>query len=144
MARMSKATRLKLIVPIAYAVLSLLYFVIAWPAQPKIYHLVGILITSVSYILWIFSRIQLGNAFSIAPKSKYLVTSGMYSKLRHPVYYFSITAVLGLVLFAWQLIRVVPLLALIALEVFRIKKEEALLLGSCGNEYAAYKTQTWF
>jgi len=141
--RLSNSTKLKLLIPLLYAIASIIYFIQAWPQEPKSYHFAGTGITIISFTFWIISRVQLGNAFSIAPKSKFLVKIGLYSKLRHPVYYFSITAVAGLVVFTWQTTWLIPLIVLIILEVIRIRKEETLLLASFGEEYKAYKQQTW-
>lgn len=142
--QLSKTTKLKIIMPLLYALASIIYLVLAWPNMPEVHHLVGVAITILSFVLWITARIQLGNAFSIAPKSKFLVKSGLYSKLRHPVYYFSITAVTGLVIFTWQIVWLIPLIALVVLEIVRIRKEEALLTASFGSEYKDCKKQTWF
>lgn len=141
--RLSTSTKLKLLMPILYAAASSIYFTLTWPPEPKAYHFIGTAVALVSFMLWIAARVQLGNAFSIAPKSKFLVKSGLYSKLRHPVYYFSITAVAGLVIFTWQLVWIIPLTALIILEVVRMRKEETLLSESFGGEYIPYKRQTW-
>src|SRR5205807_7455816 len=45
------------------------------------------------------SRVQLGNSFSIAPLAQELVTRGVYSKVRHPVYVFGILTLVGLALY---------------------------------------------
>ena len=127
-----------------YVSLAAVFCIATWPGKPGIHHFVGAIITGLAFTLWIIARIQLGNAFSIAPKSKYLVTSGLYGKLRHPVYYFSILAVLGLVVFTWQPNLTIPLAILIPLQMLRIRKEEQLLLGTFGDEYRQYKSRTWF
>jgi len=141
--RMSASTKLKLLMPVLYAVAAAIYFAVAMPEQPKTHHIVGLLLTFVSFYLWILARVQLGNAFSIAPKSKYLVISGLYSKLRHPVYYFSVTAIIGVSLFVWHPAMVVLTFVLFALELFRMNKEEKLLSDTFGKEYVEYKQRTW-
>lgn len=142
--QLSGSTKVKLIMPLLYATISVLYFVLALPEKPELYHLLGIGITLVSFAFWITARVQLGNAFSIAPKSKFIVKNGLYRKLRHPVYYFSISAVTGLVIFTWQTALLTPLIALLVIEAVRIRKEEALLTTSFGSEYQTYKEKTWF
>lgn len=144
MRKLSSPTKLKLLIPIIYAVTAFSYFVIAWPDQVALHHIIGTALASISFVLWLVARIQLGNAFSVAPKSNYLVTTGLYSKLRHPVYYFSISAVIGIALFVWQPLVIIPIALLTGLELVRIKKEESILAASFGDEYLKYRQQTWF
>lgn len=141
----SRLATLKVLIPVGYMLATLGYFIYAWPtASPAAHHLAGSIMATISFGLWILARLQLGDAFSIAPKSTRLVTRGLYAKLRHPVYYFSITAVMGIGLFIWNLLVLIPITFLIALEVMRIRAEERLLIAHFGQEYITYKRQTWF
>jgi protein-S-isoprenylcysteine O-methyltransferase Ste14 len=144
MQKLSRATKLKLIIPFLYLALSILLFIVTWPDNTEIRHIAGVLATIVAFILWLTARVQLGNAFSLAPKSSFIVTTGLYSRLRHPVYYFSILAVIGLSVYIWEWPMIIIVFALIALEVFRIKKEEVLLTSQFGGKYLDYKNTTWF
>lgn len=94
-------------------------------------------------MLWIVARTQLGYAFSLMPKAKYLVTTGLYSKLRHPVYYFSILALIGILIFSWNIYVLIAVIILIALEIIRMRKEEEVLIKKFGKKYKEYKQTTW-
>ena len=142
---LSKPTVSKLLIPIAYFIVVCAYFAYsATYVQIGIHHIVGAILTVSAFLLWIMSRIQLGNSFTLAPDAKKLVTSGIYSKLRHPVYYFSILAVLGIVIFSWSVYLLVPLALLIVIELIRIKQEEKILEQKFGRDYIEYKQSTWF
>lgn len=141
---MNASTKIKLIIPVIYAALSIAFFVFSWPAFIMTQHFLGVTITLTAFTFWLVARVQLGNSFSIAPKANGLVQSGIYSKLRHPVYYFSILAVAGLVIYVWSPLGMLPLIALVLLEIYRIRKEEAVLTQNYGNEYLVYKSKTWF
>ncbi len=130
--------------PLLYAILAAAFFVYTFPDDVSAHHVIGVIVTGLSFALWIVSRVQLGNAFSLAPKSKFIVSTGIYSKLRHPVYYFSITAVLGLAVYSLNAFVFVALVALILVEIIRIRAEEKLLLSSFGKQYLEYKKSTWF
>ncbi len=130
--------------PITYLLLTVAYFAISMPDKLESHHILGIVIALASFTLWLIARVQLGNAFSLAPKTKFVVKNGLYSKLRHPVYYFSISALIGISLFAASAWMLLPLLVLCALEALRIKKEEKLLTETFGAEYLDYKKLTWF
>ncbi len=146
MQQLSHATRLKLLMPLLYLTLNtVFFFVILKNESIELHHYIGLVVTYGSYILWITARIQLGNAFSIAPKATYLVTSGIYSKLRHPVYYFSTLVVIGINIFVWNIyLLAITLPILILIQIWRIRKEETILMQKFPKEYSIYKQSTWF
>ena len=145
MRQLTRSTQLKLLMPILYAVLTATYFLIVLQqtsVQP--HHIIGIIIVASAFLLWIVARIQLGNSFTIGAHAKELVTVGLYSKLRHPVYYFSILAVAGIAIFTWSIYMLVPVILLVVIEVIRIKQEERVLEKTFGKKYISYKQATWF
>ncbi|MGB8384935.1 MAG: methyltransferase [Dermatophilaceae bacterium] len=95
-------------------------------------------------IVWFIARRQLGVAFSVRPEARQLVSTGLYSKLRHPIYVFG-TAAFLLVLLAlqgWPALLVWAIL--IPIQVIRARREEAVLAEVFGAEYEAYRRSTWF
>jgi protein-S-isoprenylcysteine O-methyltransferase Ste14 len=104
----------------------------------------GIALAAVAFPLWIAARIQLGSAFSFKPEARRLVTSGLYSKIRHPVYIFGTAAALSslLTLQIWPLLAIG--VALIPVTAFRMRREEQVLGAAFGREYERYREQTWF
>lgn len=105
---------------------------------------VGIGVSLVTVPLWFAARRQLGASFSVRPDARKLVTSGLYSKFRHPVYVFGGLAWFGalLVLLGWRAIFIWVIVAVI--EVIRARREERVLLEAFGSEYEAYRRATWF
>lgn len=145
MKQLSHSTLLKLLMPILYAVLTATYFFICLQQisiQP--HHVIGTILVTISFGLWISARVQLGNSFTIGAHAKGLVTTGLYSKLRHPVYYFSILTAMGIAMFTWCIYMTVPVILLIVIEAIRIQKEEQVLTATFGKEYLRYKQTTWF
>ena len=47
---------------------------------------VPLALSVVCAILWFVARRQLGASFSVRPEAQPLVTTGLYAKLRHPIY----------------------------------------------------------
>jgi len=95
-------------------------------------------------ILWFVARRQLGVAFSVRPEARQLVTTGLYARLRHPIYVFGTMAFL-LVLLAlqgWQALAIWAIL--IPVQVIRARREEAVLAEAFGAGYEAYRRSTWF
>lgn len=133
------------ITPILYFVISLaicLLYVANFGA--RFFQIVGLVLIIISFSLWIVARVQLGEAFSLRPKSTQLVTSGLYAKIRHPIYVFSVLALLGLAAFFESPVLIAATALLAILEYTRKTKEEELLAKTFGKKYMAYKNQTWF
>ncbi len=94
--------------------------------------------------LWLVARLQLGAAFSVRPEARQLVETGLYSRLRHPIYVFG-TAAFLLVLLALQGWPALAIWAiLIPVQVVRARREERVLAEAFGAEYDAYRDATWF
>jgi protein-S-isoprenylcysteine O-methyltransferase Ste14 len=111
-----------------------------WPA----YRLVGLALAIFGIVFLTIARINLGDSFSVTPQARQLVTSGVYSKIRHPVYVFSSFAVAGLFLYIrlpWLCLLVVPLLIM---QISRARAEERVLTEKFGDAYTQYKETTWF
>ena len=104
----------------------------------------GFALGVVFFVLLFFARLQLGDAFSIAPEARKLVTTGIYSKVRHPVYVFGILAILGVVLYAHLWPALLAFLVLIPMQLLRARAEEQVLIERFGEEYLRYKSRTWF
>jgi len=71
-----------------------LYFFANPPWTPL--RITGLVLLIPSLILVTVVRFQLGNSFSIAPEARALVTHGLYSRIRNPVYVFGTLVILGL------------------------------------------------
>src|SRR3990167_7465649 len=134
-----------IVVPVAYGFFALMYFVLTVILIPAlVYHVVGALIALVSFMLWITARAQLGSAFSIKPRVSFLVTTGLYAKFRHPIYYFSTSALIGINIFMWSFFITPLVVAVVVLQTMRIRKEDALLAKAFGRKYRGYRRRTWF
>jgi protein-S-isoprenylcysteine O-methyltransferase Ste14 len=48
----------------------------------------GLTIATIGLVLWISARLQLGQSFTVRARATALVTTGLYSKIRHPIYLF--------------------------------------------------------
>jgi protein-S-isoprenylcysteine O-methyltransferase Ste14 len=105
---------------------------------------VGIGVSAITVPFWFAARLQLGTSFSVRPDARKLVTHGLYSKLRHPVYVFGGLAWFGalLVLLGWRAVIIGLIVA--AVEVIRARREERVLVEAFGAEYEAYRSTTWF
>jgi protein-S-isoprenylcysteine O-methyltransferase Ste14 len=105
---------------------------------------VGLCLAAAAAPWWCVARWQLGASFSVGPDARQLVTRGLYSKLRHPIYVFGSLAWFGalLVLLGWS--AVIIWLVVVVIEIARAWREERVLAEKFGAEYKAYRSRTWF
>lgn len=108
------------------------------------HQLIGLAILVPSLLLWGLARVQLGESFSIRPQAKALVTHGLYSRIRNPIYLFGGLIIAGLFVFYGNPWLFLLFLILIPLQVIRLRKEARVLEETFGDAYRAYKRQTWF
>jgi protein-S-isoprenylcysteine O-methyltransferase Ste14 len=112
----------------------------AWTAMP----IAGLCLLGVGFVLWTVARFQLGSSFAVTAQARQLVTRGIYSKIRNPIYVFGSCVIAGgLLLFGrpiWSLIFAV----IIPLQIWRAGKESGVLEAKFGEEYRKYRAGTWF
>ncbi len=111
-----------------------------WTAQ----RIAGIAIAVPSFLLFVLARIQLGQAFSVQAKASTLVTTGLYSRIRNPIYTFGALMFAGIIVWTGKPALLLVFVVLIPLQIFRVRKEERVLEEKFGTAYLDYKRQTWF
>lgn len=92
----------------------------------------------------IVARYTLGQSFSIAPKARVLVTRGIYSRIRNPIYVSGEVFLIGVALMLWRPSILVIFLVLIPIQILRARREAAVLEEKFGEEYREYRRRTWF
>jgi len=113
---------------------------VVW-STPKV---IGAVIAGISFPLFVVARVQLGSSFSIKAKAGRLVTTGLYSRIRNPIYLFGGLFIAGLSLFVSAWGPLVVILVLAPLQLYRAHQEEQVLTRAFGEEYERYKSKTWF
>lgn len=108
--------------------------------------LCGCLLALAGAALVLWSRVELGSAWSFVPMANQdagLVTTGPYRFVRHPIYLgLSILAMGQAIAFSsWPAIAVV-FCAIVPTFAWRAWAEERLLADTIGERYAAYRKQT--
>lgn len=104
----------------------------------------GLVIGLPALALMIVSRVQLGEAFSVKPESRTLVTTGIYSKIQHPLYFFLDLFLVGVIILLGWPILLIAWGILVLLQMRQAAKEERVLALGFGGEYEAYRSRAWF
>jgi protein-S-isoprenylcysteine O-methyltransferase Ste14 len=120
---------------------SVVYFMPgAWTTQRSI----GFVLMLVGASFLFLARFQLGNSFSVTPQARELVTHGLYSKIRNPIYVFSSLMVLGLFVIVGKPYLFLVLGVLLVAQTIRAHKEAQVLEAKFGDQYREYRKRTWF
>jgi protein-S-isoprenylcysteine O-methyltransferase Ste14 len=104
----------------------------------------GLLIALIGLAGVILSRYTLGRSFSVAPKATVLVTAGIYSRIRNPIYVSGVVLLLGVILIVWRRDFLSALLVIIPMQIIRARREATALEAKFGDEYREYRKHTWF
>jgi protein-S-isoprenylcysteine O-methyltransferase Ste14 len=131
-----------IVVPIV--ILLLYLFIPGLKDQPwTALRILGAVVAIAGYSMFVTARLQLGKSFSVTPQAKELVTGGLYSRIRNPIYVFVDVMIFGsiLALHLYWLFAIYPLL--VAMHVVRARREGKVLQEKFGQAYLDYCNQTW-
>jgi protein-S-isoprenylcysteine O-methyltransferase Ste14 len=96
-----------------------------------------------AFVLMNISRHQLGTSFSVMPQAKALVTTGLYSRIQHPMYVF-LDLFLAAVIVAFNIPLALVLWGIIVVvQTLQSRREEQVLAARFAGDYEAYRSRTW-
>jgi protein-S-isoprenylcysteine O-methyltransferase Ste14 len=129
------------------AIVTLALILFAWVSRDlpwTAWRIAGAAITIPAFLLFAAARLQLGGAFSVQAKATTLVTRGIYSRIRNPIYVFGGLTIAGFMIWAHRPWLLLIFAILLPLQIFRSRKEEQVLREKFGEAYVEYKRKTWF
>ena len=141
---MDRGTILRVWLPMVGGLLVLGWIFHSVPGPYGLARLIGLLVALIGLAGVILSRYTLGRSFSIAPKATALVTSGIYSRIRNPIYISGMIFLIGIVLIVDRPKLLAVLLVLIPMQIIRARREAAVLEATFGHAYREYRKRTWF
>lgn len=122
----------------------LLWFVLTMPVRWDVQRGVGAVLIIAGVVGIGTARYQLGQSFSVSAKAHKLVTHGVYSKIRNPIYVFGTIMIAGLVLVIRRPIGWLIVLVIIVIQTIRARREARVLESAFGDAYREYRGKTWF
>jgi protein-S-isoprenylcysteine O-methyltransferase Ste14 len=114
------------------------------PAAWTPMRIAGLCLLVAGFILWTVARFQLGSSFAVTAQARTLVTRGLYSKIRNPIYVFGSCVIAGAILLLGRPIWLLIFVLIIPLQLWRAQKESQVLEAKFGEEYRRYRAGTWF
>jgi protein-S-isoprenylcysteine O-methyltransferase Ste14 len=92
----------------------------------------------------ILARYTLGRSFAITAKATALVTQGIYSRIRNPIYVSSIAFIVGICLMVRNRCLWLLPLVVVPMQIIRARREARVLEATFGDAYREYRRHTWF
>jgi Phospholipid methyltransferase len=116
---MDRGTIFRVWLPLAGGLWALGFIYEFGPGPHRLARLLGLLLSLVGLAGVIVARYTLGASFSVAAKATALVTSGIYSRIRNPIYISGELFIAGVVVMIWKPYLLLILLALIPVQIVR-------------------------
>jgi len=127
-----------------FVICALLWFVFTMPGPWDLQRTIGAGLVAVGLGGIAVSRYQLGRSFSIRAEAHRLVTHGIYSKIRNPIYVFGTLLFAGFVLVIHRPVLWPGVLAIAVMQTLRARREARVLEAAFGDAYRDYRRRTWF
>lgn len=138
----SQLTRVWL--PLAAGLFAVIYVFRNMAGPPNMQRWAGLALALIGLGGVILSRFTLGRSFSVAPKATELVTNGIYSRIRNPIYVSGILFLTGILMIFQRPVLWIILPVIAILQITRARREAQVLEAKFGDAYRNYRAQTWF
>jgi protein-S-isoprenylcysteine O-methyltransferase Ste14 len=143
---MNRGDIVRVWLPLCAGLLVLGYVFLYGPGPHNIARWIGLGMGLIGLGGVIVARYTLGRSFSVAARATELVTRGIYSRIRNPIYVSGMVFLVGLLLmwgrfYPWLLL---VLVALVAMQIIRARREARVLEAKFGDAYREYRARTWF
>jgi protein-S-isoprenylcysteine O-methyltransferase Ste14 len=126
------------------AISGLLWFLFTMPKPWDLQRDIGTALFIVGVIGLAVARYQLGRSFAIKAEAHQLVTRGIYSKIRNPIYVSGTILISGFVLIIHRPVGWLLVFGIIVLQIVRAHREARVLEAAFGDAYREYRRNTWF
>lgn len=126
------------------AVAVLIRFLITSHTPWNVERYIGTALVIVGVTCIVIARFQLGRSFSITPQARQLVTTGLYSRIRNPIYVFGTVTIVGLTLILQKPDLWIIVVVLVIGQAIRARREADVLEAAFGDAYREYRRKTWF
>ncbi len=141
---MDRGSVFRVCVPLVLGLCALYFVFVVGPGPRDGLRWVGLAISLFGLAGVVLARYTLGRSFSVRAKATELVTAGIYSRIRNPIYVFSAIFIVGLIVIVRKPALLLILLIIVPLQAFRARREARVLDDKFGDAYRQYRARTWF
>jgi len=124
-------------------VCALAWLLVRWATPWNVERYVGTVLAVAGLSFIALARYQLGKSFSIRPEAHRLVTTGVYARIRNPIYVFGTVLIVGVIMVLQKPILWLLLVVIIGGQAIRAHREAQVLEAAFGDEYREYRRKTW-
>ncbi|MGA9527039.1 MAG: isoprenylcysteine carboxylmethyltransferase family protein [Terriglobales bacterium] len=128
----------------ALSAAAMVYIVRVTSADNRAARWVGLAIALIGLAGVFVARYTLGKSFSITAKARALVTTGIYSRIRNPIYVSGEIFLIGMTIMLEKPMLLVLIVVIVPIQIWRARIEARVLEEKFGDEYREYRRRTWF
>jgi protein-S-isoprenylcysteine O-methyltransferase Ste14 len=141
---MDRARILRVWLPLGLGLYCIYFLFVRGPGPHDGTRWIGLGVSLLGLAGIIVARYTLGESFSIRAKATKLVTTGIYSRMRNPIYVFWGILMVGLILMVRSSLLGLVVIILIPMQIIRARREARVLEAKFGDAYRQYRDHTWF
>jgi protein-S-isoprenylcysteine O-methyltransferase Ste14 len=130
------------LLPLVFTLVSVGIFIFYF--SNRIHNYFGMVLIIIGLVIWWSGKITLGDAWAIRAQAKKLITNGIYSKIRNPIYLGLVLTIIGWAVYIPCLFWAIASLITIPILIVRARNESKVLSKKFGKKYKNYKKKTWF
>jgi protein-S-isoprenylcysteine O-methyltransferase Ste14 len=105
--------------------------------------IIGVISGIFGLVMLISSRVNLGKSFTVKTEARPLVTTGIYSKIQHPLYTFLDVLLAAIIIITGLPFLLIFWIILAAIHIIQMRREEKVLAAAHGDIYQTYRSSTW-
>lgn len=137
--------RLYILTALQIAAIGVLGWVLATLRTPwNLQRCVGTALAVIGVAGIVIARIKLGRSFSVRAEAHQLVTTGIYSRIRNPIYVCGVIMLSGVILIMQRPQFFIAVFLVIIGQTIRARREARVLEAAFGDAYREYRRKTWF
>lgn len=145
MTKLDRGSILRVWLPLLLGLYCLDFVYVHGPGPHDLTRWIGLTMSLLGLAGVVVARSTLGRSFSVAPKATELVTTGIYSRIRNPIYLSGMIFLAGLFVMvrrptSWLVLVII----VIPLQIIRARREARVLEAKFGEAYRQYRERTWF
>lgn len=141
---MDRGRILRVWLPLGLGLYCIYFLFVRGPGPHDVTRCIGLGVSLLGLAGIIVARCTLGESFSIRAKATRLVTTGIYSRMRNPIYVFWVILTGGLILIVRSSFLGLVLVIVVPMQIIRARREARVLEAKFGDAYRHYRDHTWF